>query len=452
MKNTKFFTKSIVFVFIFFLAYLVFAQNKSNEKIPAMPKLLSLREQMDVREMWLKKRFDTILLPMMRKHGVSMWIVVNEEFHSDPVTESIVPPIPIVGRRDFFIFADNGTTLERFAVVRYEEERLKNHYTLIAPSRDKTAETIKKIVADRNPKTIALNIGGGRGQSDGLTHDAYKFLADALGKEYQSRFISGGKFIVDFLDTRIPEELEHYRKAVLVTDILTRRAFSNEVITPGKTTVGDVRWWLLQQVNNLGLSVWFQPDLRVQRRAKSNDTSQQFLAVADESLVLERGDLIHVDFGLNYMGLSTDWQKHAYILQKGEKDAPEGLKKALKTTNRLQDAIFTVARAGMTGAEVYDAAMAEMKKQNIEAMIYSHPIGTQGHGLGAAIDFRRASIGGDAERLRLGSYTSIELNTSTQVPEWNNQKVTIMGEDDAFMTEKGYEFFRPRQTEFYLVR
>ena len=47
---------------------------------------------------------------------------------------------------------------------------------------------------------------------------------------------------------------------------------------------------------------------------------------------------------------------------------------------------------------------------------------------------------------------SIELNTSTVVPEWNNQKLTIMAEDDAFMTEKGYEFFRPRQTEFYLIK
>ena len=86
-----------------------------------MPKLLGLREQMNVRSAWLKKRFDTLLLPMMRKHNVSMWIVTNEEFHSDAVTESITPPIPIVGRRDYFIFADNGQTLERFAVVRYEE-------------------------------------------------------------------------------------------------------------------------------------------------------------------------------------------------------------------------------------------------------------------------------------------------------------------------------------------
>jgi Xaa-Pro aminopeptidase len=295
-------------------------------------------------------------------------------------------------------------------------------------------------------------MGGNRGQSDGITHDAYKFLAETLGKDYESRFVSGAKFITDYLDTRIPEEMEHYRQAVLLTDILTRRAFSNEVITPGKTTVGDVRWWLMQQVNDLGLTVWFQPDLRVQRWAKANENPMQFLEVSSENIVIERGDLIHVDFGLNYMGLSTDWQKHAYILKKGEKDAPQGLKDALKNTNRLQDALFGVARAGMTGPDVYAATMAEMQKQKIQAMIYSHPLGTHGHGLGAAIDARRNIAGSDAERLRLGSITSIELNTATRVPEWNNQIVVVMAEDDAFMTEKGYEFFRPRQTEFYLVR
>ena len=88
---------------------------------------------MDVREGWLKKRLDTILLPMMKRHKVEMWIVVNEEFHSDPVTEHIVPPILIVGRRDFFIFIDKGDRLERYAVVRYEEESLKRHYTLLVP-------------------------------------------------------------------------------------------------------------------------------------------------------------------------------------------------------------------------------------------------------------------------------------------------------------------------------
>lgn len=451
MKSINKFAFLFLLIFCVFGGNFIFAQNKSDEKLPAMPRLLSQREQLAVREAWLKKRLDTVLLPMMRKHNVSMWIVTNEEFHADPVTEYIAPPIPYVGRRDFFILADNGSGLDKIAVVRYTEEHLKNFYTVLNPPGNKIGETLKQIVAERNPKTIALNFGGTRGQSNGLTSNAYKFLADTLGKDYEARFVSGEKFVTDYLDTRLPEESEHYRAAVLATDVLTRRAFSNEVITPGKTTVGDVRWWLLQQVNNLGLTVWFQPDLRVQRKVKGDVNPTQFLEVAAENVVLERGDLIHVDFGLNYMGLSTDWQKHAYILQKGEKDAPQGLKDALKNTNRLQDALFAAARAGMTGPEVYEKTMAEMKRQNIQAMIYSHPIGTQGHGLGAAIDFRRPLATGE-ERLRLGSYTSIELNTATKVPEWDNQLVFVMAEDDAFMTGNGYQFFRPRQTEFYLIR
>ena len=429
-----------------------FAQNKSNEKIPAMPKLLTQREQMDVRETWLKKRLDTMLLPMMRSNNVSMWIVVNEEFNSDPATAYLVPPIPMVGSRDFFVFVDNGSEkLERIAIVRYAEERLKNHYQMKSVPRDKIAETLRDTIAKYNPKTIALNYNAARGQQNGLSQASYKFLAETLGAETEKKFIPAANLLTEFFDTRLSEELEHYRTAVLLTDILTRRAFSNEVITPGKTTVGDVRWWFLQQVNNLGLTIWFQPDLRVQRQAKTTVTNQQFLSVADESLVLERGDVIHIDCGLDYMGLSTDWQKHAYILREKEKDAPAGLKNALKNTNALQDAIFNYARAGMIGAQVYEKAMAEMKKRNIEAMIYSHPIGTHGHGLGASIDFRK-TIGGAEEKLRLGSYTSIELNTTSVIPEWNNQRVTIMGEDDAVMTEKGYEFIRPRQTDFYLIR
>src|SRR5690606_38034335 len=129
------------------------------------------------------------------------------------------------------------------------------------------------------------------------------------------------------------------------TEIIARRAFSNEVITPGKTTVGDVRWWMMEQVNRLGLTVWFQPDLRIQRRRAATETTGPFLSTAAEAEVIRRGDLLHLDFGLDYMGLSTDWQKHAYVLNDGEREAPAGLEAALKNTNKLQEIIFSVARA-----------------------------------------------------------------------------------------------------------
>ena len=447
------FSKSLVSICLIVLLLTVTSpgQNSGKNLIFGMPKLLSQREQLKVRDQWLQKRLGTFLLPMMKRHGVEMWIVVNEEFQSDPVTDYIVPPIPMVGRRDIFVFIDQGERIERIALIRYEEEGIRRHYEVKMPARDKFGEELKKIVDARNPSSITLNIGGSRGQQSGLSYDSYRFLADALGPENEKKFSSAAALLTDFFDVRLPEELEHYRNAVLVTDTLTRRAFSNDVITPGKTTAGDVRWWLMQQVNDLGLSVWFQPDIRIQRQRDATATTGPFLSTAKESEIIQRGDLIHVDFGLNYMGLSTDWQKHAYVLKPGEKAAPAGLTAALRNTNRLQDILFSYARAGMTGTEVYEKTMAEAKRVGLEAMIYSHPIGTHGHGLGPSIDFR-GNIGGGGNKIIPGSYMSIELNTSTAVPEWGSQKVTMMAEDDAVMTARGYEFIGPRQTELYLIR
>ena len=450
LKRYQFFL--IYFFLILTWSTAVFSQVSQNAR--SLPKLLSVREQQAVREAWLKKRFDTILLPMMRQQKIEMWIVTNEEFHADPVTEYIAPPLPYVGRRDYFIFADRGgDKLDRLALVRYPEEALKRFFEVLNPPGRDIAVTLRRVVDERNPKTIALNMGGTRGATTGLTQDAYKFLTETLGQDYASRFVSAAPLIVEYMDTRLPEELEHYRRAVELTEILTLRAFSNEVITPGKTTVGDVRWWFLQQVNNAGLSVWFQPDLRLQRQNQATGKTQQFLSVASESEVIQRGDVIHIDCGLNYMGLSTDWQKMGYVLREGEKDAPEGLKKALMNTNRLQDALFAHIKPGAKGFEVYDATMNDMKQLGIEAMIYSHSVGNQGHALGASIDFRRPAAGAPSEPpFREGSYTSIELNTSTAVPEWGGQKVTIMMEDDAYLTKDGMKWFRPRQTAFYLIR
>jgi Xaa-Pro dipeptidase len=428
--------------------------SQTQKSVEPVAKLLTVREQQAVRESWLKKRLDTILLPMMRQQNISMWIVVNEEFHADPVTAYVAPPLPYAGRRDFFIFADRGgEKLERLALVRYSEEHLKYFFEVLNPPGKEIAATLRRIVEERKPKTIALNMGGTRGATNGLTHDAYKFLTETLGSDYASRFVPAAPLIIEYMDTRLPEELETYRTAVALTDVLTRRAFSNEVIKPGKTTVGDVRWWFLQQVNDRGLDVWFQPDLRIQRQHQETGKTQQFLSIAEESMVIQRGDVIHIDCGLNYMGLSTDWQKMGYVLREGEKDVPEGLKNALANTNRLQDALFTHIRPGAKGFEVYDATMADMKKLGIEAMIYSHSVGNQGHALGASIDFRRPSTGTELEPpFREGSYTSIELNTSTPVPEWGGQKVTIMMEDDAYLTKEGMKWFRPRQTAFSLIR
>jgi Xaa-Pro aminopeptidase len=276
-----------------------------------------------------------------------------------------------------------------------------------------------------------------------------------MGPEAAERFTAAEPLIEEYLDTRLPEEKRHYTDAVRLTDRITKDALSARVITPGKTTVGDVRRWLYDAFWANGVGTWFQPDLRVQRKGVPNPTSRGFLAVAPESLVIQRGDVVHLDVGLTYMGFDTDWQKMLYVLRPGEKDVPAGLKRAMQNTNTLQDALMRRhSRPGRTAGDVYKATMAEMDSAGIKAMIYSHPIGAQGHGLGASIDFRSANRPSmdPGKTLRNGSYISIELNTKTAVPEWEGQEVFVMMEDDAWLDEAGWHFFLPRQEKWYLIR
>jgi Xaa-Pro aminopeptidase len=142
-----------------------------------------------------------------------------------------------------------------------------------------------------------------------------------------------------------------------------------------------------------------------------------------------------------------------YVLKPGETDAPAGLKAAMANTNALQDAVMVLcSRPGKPNTEAAECAMAEMQRRGIEAQIYSHPIGFQGHGLGAGINSGGGGRGRTGTPLRAGSYISIELNTATPVPEWGGRKVYVMMEDDAYLTDAGWKFFQPRQERWYLIR
>ena len=415
--------------------------------------LLPWSKQMEVREDWLAKRHN-MLLPMMRRHGVGMWIVVTEEFHDDPLAQYVAPPRPYVGGRDIFMFVDaGGAGLKRFAASGYVEESLERFFE-VPPERRPAADVLRAIADRYRPRTIAVGIGGSRGVTRSLTHDSYQWLVGALGPELTGRLVSAAPLIEEYLDTRIPDEFEHYLAAVRLTESLAHRALSNEVITPGRTRVGDVRRWLYDALWSHGVRTWFQPDLRVQRNGMANPTfGPGFIAPAREALVIQRGDVVHLDFGLTYMGFDTDWQRMAYVLLEGETEVPPGLRKAMRNTNVLQDVFVRAARPDRSTADVYRTTMARMREEGIEAQIYSHSIGNQGHGIGPEVDFRAADTTvGPPRRLRPGSYMSVELNTATPVPEWRGQKVVVMQEDDAYLTNDGWKFFVPRQDRFYLVR
>jgi hypothetical protein len=261
-----------------------------------VPKLLPWSQQIAVRETWLEKRHQMIL-PMMRRNGIDMWIVANEEFHDDPLTQYVAPPRPYAGNRDLFVFIDAGEKgLRKVAVTGYAEESVKRFFE--APDDPRPADQVlRELYEQYKPNKIALSFGASRGVERSLTYDTYNFLSQSMGPGAAEHFVPAKDLIEEYLSTRIPEEFDTYKSMVFVTDVLTRRGLSNEVIRPGKTTVGDLRRWFYDQLGFISVGTWFQPDIRVQRKSKQNETSRGFLAVANEDVLIERGDVIHVDFG-----------------------------------------------------------------------------------------------------------------------------------------------------------
>jgi hypothetical protein len=169
--------------------------------------------------------------------------------------------------------------------------------------------------------------------------------------------------------------------------------------------------------------------------------------------VIQPGDLLHVDIGITYLRLNTDVQQHAYVLKPGETEVPASIKNAFAKGNRLQDILTSQFKAGKTGNQILADALAQAKKENIAAVIYTHPLGFHGHAAGPTIglwDMQGGVPGPGDFPMNYRTAYSIELNAATDIPEWK-KSIRIMLEEDGYFDENGFHYIGGRQKELYLI-
>lgn len=430
--------------------------------IPGMPELLGMRAQYEVRLEWLAEK-RALLLDQMRTHGIEMWIVVSEEFHQDPALHYVAPPLHYARRRDVMVFVDGGDNgLAAYSDYWRPTDDYRRLFEPLPAARNArgiqdTSAGLRVLWERYDPATIGLATGGSRGHDSSLTHDSYRFLVDAMGRDAESRFVAAAGLIEDVFDTRLPGELEHYRQLVLATDVIAQTALSNVVVTPGVTKAEDIKWFFDETIAELGVGgkPWFEIHVAVQRFDETTGDMVPYVHPAPDAAVFQRGDIVHLDCGFEYMGFASDWQKVAYILREGESYVPAGLRTALRNANIVHEAFAAAPRPGMTGWEATLAIAAELEGVDFLPSLYSHPIGYHGHALGPAINARNMDLSSPPEwdsHLRSGSYRSIEFSATTAIPEYNGGTVTIPMEDDGYLTPEGYRYFRPYQTEWYVIR
>lgn len=394
---------------------------------------------------WLKKRLETILPGFMDETGIDMWLVIAREYNEDPVIMSLLPePNLYARRRTILVFHRKPEGVERLAVYRYGfGEFFEGVWD---PDEEEQYECLARIIKERDPEKIGINVSNTFAFGDGLTHGEYTLLVDALG-DYSERLVSAESLCIRWLETRSKEELETYPMLVELTHAIIQEAFSSKVITPGVTTVDDVQWWMRQKMLDLGVEMWFPATVDRQGHGDSYEDK-------DKTDVIYRGDLLHCDVGFYYLGLATDVQQNAYILRQGEIDAPQGLKDALVDANKLQDYHAEAMKTGRTGNEILKIALDKANENGLKPSIYTHPLGVHGHAAGPTIglwDQQDGVPGRGDYPLHPDTCYAIELNAKREVPEWDNQEVRMSLEQDAWWTGERLVFMAGRQKQLHLV-
>jgi hypothetical protein len=167
--------------------------------------------------------------------------------------------------------------------------------------------------------------------------------------------------------------------------------------------------------------------------------------------VIQYGELLHCDIGITgkYIRLHTDMQWIAYVRKPGEEHAPKGIATLLSSCNRFQDIVMSNFEARLTGNELFSNAIEQAKKEGLKPMLYTHPLGTFGHGAGPLIGLYDAQgfIKVRGERpVENNTCYALELNISGNLPEWDKQEVFIYLEEDIYF-DKNAAFINGRETE-----
>ena len=428
--------RTIVFVLLFF------TQISFTQILPEKERAL-LKDEI------LEDRFKNILPGLMEDANIDMWLLISREYNEDPVLKTMLPATWLnARRRTIIVFYRNKKEkiIERLAVARY------NIGKSIQSSWDKEKEpnqwkALIDIIASRNPDKIGINFSKHFALADGLVKTDFDELLANLPETYQDRLVSAEKLAIGWIETRSEMEMKLYKKLVKITHDIIEEAFSEKVIHPGITTTEDIVWFMRQKVTDLGLETWFHPTIDIQRNKEFLKSHITSFSKGKEEKIIQKGDLLHCDFGITYIGLNTDCQQHAYVLNEGEDEVPVFLKEAFKKGNRVQDILTSNMSLGVTGNEILKASLIQGRKEGLRPSIYTHPLGKYGHSAGTTIGMWDSQNGvpfnGDYA-LHKNTVYAIELNTTVAIKEWNKD-IRIMLEEAGFFGDGVFEYVNERQ-------
>jgi len=340
--------------------------------------------------------------------------------------------------QSFFMFSRKGQSIA--LVGNFDRElftrggRFTEVHTYTGGARDQ----FRRLIAELNPRHIAVNYSADNPAADGLTHGMYLLLLEYLhDTPYADRIVSAGEICAKLRSRKTAAEIDLIAQAARMTTDAWADAVSK--ISTGMTEIeiaGVVDSCIADRGTNSFHTI-----------VNAGDKSAPGHGQPSEA-ILEPGDLLHVDFGIRHNDYCSDLQRLVYYRRPGKTEVPADLIRAFNLVRDIITAAGAACRPGIAGWEVDALARKMLTDQGYPE--YQHALG---HQLGRQAHDGGAVIGPQWERY--GKTPDIPLeegNAFTLELEIMLPGIGCVGlEEDVVIEKGGARFLCPRQEELIVV-
>jgi len=401
-------------------------------------------EQNRIKDEILKERL-AFAGKIMQECDIEAWMVLSREYNEDPLFHALTPSrFPTARRITILVLSQKDGVCKNYCVNMHDEELEKFYTQDFEMNKESQMAALERVLRKINPNKIAINISDHFAYTDGLSVGLYRMLCRELPKDLVDRFVSSDELGIRLLEARTPLEIKYYPEVMKVAMGIIEKTFSDEVIEIGKTTCDDLVHYMEQEVNNRGIVCWFDPTIDLQRKDGRHDGDT----------IIQRGDLLHCDFGITYLNICTDTQRLCYILKEDEVDLPDELKEAMKRNNHFQDIVRSYMKIGRCGNDVFEMSINQAKEEGICPMLYTHPCGFHGHGAGPDFGLfsnqNRLPIIGE-RIIHNNTSFALELNTCEYL-EMYQRDTYLFTEETVILIDDEVHFLAEGRENIYIVK
>ena len=377
---------------------------------------------------------------ILEEKEIDLWLTFVRETSAsgDPVMPLIYGDADLTWQ-SALILTRSG---ERFAIVgRFDAETARNigaYETVIGYDESLRLELLP-ILERLDPGRIALNYSADDVLADGLSHGLYTVLMGYLdGTPFAGRIVSAEGIIRALRGRKTPGEVSRIRAAVETTRLIYERTFA--YVQPGMTEI-EIGDYMQAQIEELGVGpAWHAGHCPTVNAGPHSPVGH----VGRTEQRIERGQLLHFDFGVRQDAYCSDIQRVVYLLAPGESQPPEPVQRGFDTIVRAVQAAVDAMKPGVTGKDVDVAARSVVTSAGYPEYKYA-----TGHHLGRLAHDGGGVLGPTWERYGDSPYQPIEAGqVFTVEPGLAVPGYGYIGlEEDVLVTETGAEFLSPPQRE-----